>query len=89
MFDDNYSDSFDEIESPPKVNNKPINLDTKKPVVASKQVVQSNNFEIESDNDSLDFNTNTYQASSIPQKIPEKPPSYNQPRKEPSKTPVK
>lgn len=36
MFDDNYSDSFDEIESPPKVNNKPINLDTKKPVVASK-----------------------------------------------------
>ena len=89
MFDDNYSDSFDEIESPQKINNKPMNVDTKKPSAPSKQAVQSNNFEIESDNDSLDFNTNAYQPSSTPQVVPDKPPAYNQPRKEPSKTPVK
>ena len=36
MFDDNYSDSFDEIESPPKSNNIPINGDSKKPIAPTK-----------------------------------------------------
>ena len=53
MLSDNYSDSFDEIETH-KANNKPI--DPKKPSASAKPATKEDKFEIESDNDSLDFN---------------------------------
>ena len=45
MFDDNYSDSFDEIESP-KANNKPNPFDKGKPSVPAKPEPENNKFEI-------------------------------------------
>ena len=46
--------SFDEIETP-KPNNKPI-VDQMKPSDSAKPATKEDKFEIESDNDSLDFN---------------------------------
>ena len=45
MFDDNYSDSFDEIESP-NVNNKPNPFDKGKPSVPAKPEPENKKFEI-------------------------------------------
>ena len=59
MFDDNYSDSFDEIDSP-QANVKSNPIEQKKPLVPSKPVAKNDKFEIESDNNSLDFNANAY-----------------------------
>ena len=59
MFDDNYSDSFDEIDSP-KANVKSNPIEQKKPLVPPKPAAKNDKFEIESDNNSLDFNANAY-----------------------------
>ena len=88
MFDDNYSDSFDEIESP-KANNKPNPFDKGKPSAPVKPDHENDKFEIESDNESLNFNMDAYQPSAVPNQVPEKPPANVKSMTEPSKTPLK
>ena len=88
MLDDNYSDSFDEIESH-EVNKKPNPFDKGKPSVPVKPEPENNKFEIQSDNESLDFKMDAYQPSAVPKQVPEKPLDNPKSMTEPSKTPLK